>query len=193
MGNLVKASELQMPTVSGVVSIPLAELDRMRADHVAAVKLAQELESKQHLVKVSYRNAYSSHLSYPTKEVVDTEYKNMEEFRAQIRSEEFNKFKVQFEKQEREMTSLKSKLLESSKELEKNKSELANTNLSLKNIEKEYKEVGELLAKSTTEVKSLSDRTNADDKIIEGLKKSVERLVKDKMELEHKKGFWGFL
>lgn len=53
MNGLVKATELQMPNISGTVSVPLAELDRMRAEHVQAVKLAQDLESRQMEVRIT--------------------------------------------------------------------------------------------------------------------------------------------
>lgn len=103
--NLIKASDLALPRISGTVSVNLEELDRLRAEHATAVKLAQELESKQALVKIvvgenkyvagSY--AYDSkgrekYIQGPTQFVQQSvEYKGFDEFRESIRIEEYSK------------------------------------------------------------------------------------------------------
>jgi hypothetical protein len=47
------STELRGPHISGTVSVPLAELDRMRVDHANAVKLANELADNAMKVKVT--------------------------------------------------------------------------------------------------------------------------------------------
>lgn len=99
------AAELGMPLISGQVSVSLAELDRMRADHAKAVKLAQDLESKQRLVKVvvnerrrvatvvtdrDFRGLPSSRAEIGEEYVtISTDYKNLDDVREAIRKEEY--------------------------------------------------------------------------------------------------------
>lgn len=89
---LVRASELQMPSCSGTVSVPLAELDNMRAQHAKAVQVAKDLDEKQAMVKLVVtmqeldRNGYK--LDKKTEKI---EYKGFEDFRANIAEEERKK------------------------------------------------------------------------------------------------------
>lgn len=52
MGQLSKASELMLPAVAGEVKLPLAELDKLRAEAISAIKLAQDLEAKQKKIQI---------------------------------------------------------------------------------------------------------------------------------------------
>jgi hypothetical protein len=105
MTEIQTSTHLQMPSVSGTVTLSLAELDKMRADHVAAVKLAQDLESKQMSVKVtisehSYgltnnivrdergRLVSNNFENVATERITDMKYINLESFRAVITAEE---------------------------------------------------------------------------------------------------------
>lgn len=60
MSTLPAVNTIPGPVISGSVQVPLAELDRMRSDHANALKLAQELEDKQKMVKISA--AYTEHI-----------------------------------------------------------------------------------------------------------------------------------
>jgi chromosome segregation ATPase len=183
-----------MPSISGTVSVPLAELDKMRSEHVTAVKLAQELESKQMLVRVDYRNVddYSwenggmDRYGYPIQKKVlkveKTEYKNLDEFRDQIRSEEFDKLRDKFKKQESEIGSLKTKIIA----LEETKRKQADIIEQHRKAEEENLRLSELVSSSEKELTSVRA-------IAEGLRDSVKRLTEDNNILRHKKGFWGFL
>ncbi len=101
MNQLMKASDLALPRISGTVSVNLEELDRLRAEHATAVKLAQELESKQALVKIvvgenrSVRTTYREFSGYDSYtdvfEQKSVEYKGFDEFRETIRIEEYSK------------------------------------------------------------------------------------------------------
>lgn len=204
MSNLVKASELSMPSISGTVSVPLTELDKMRHEHVTAVKLAQELESKQMMVRVEYVEGYENEptgrtdrYGYPIYnkilKVSRTEYKNLDEFRDQIRSEEFDKLQDKFRKQESEISSLKTKIIA----LEETKRKQADT------VSAQSKEIAQLTvqhSKAEEENLRLSELVSSSEKeltsvraIAEGLRDSVKRLTEDNNILRHKKGFWGFL
>lgn len=96
MSNLIKVTDLKGPTISGSVNVPLAELDQMRVEHAKALKLAQELDAKQSMVKVVY---YQEEQSYDSRGRVDVtklveksrEYKGFEDFRLSIASEEREK------------------------------------------------------------------------------------------------------
>lgn len=105
MTEIQTSTHLQMPSVSGTVTLSLAELDKMRADHISAVRLAQDLELKQMLVKFvlsdrsrslkdnSIRDEYGRIVSHHVQEVdteriIDVKYINLESFRALITAEE---------------------------------------------------------------------------------------------------------
>jgi chromosome segregation ATPase len=49
---LATVQQLRGPSVSGSVTVPLAELDQMRSDHAAAVRAARELADKQAMIKI---------------------------------------------------------------------------------------------------------------------------------------------
>lgn len=55
METLPAVNSIPGPSISGQVSVPLAELDRMRSDHANAIKLAQELEQKQKQIKIIHQ------------------------------------------------------------------------------------------------------------------------------------------
>lgn len=105
---LMKVSNLHAPTVSGTVKISLAEMDKLRLDYVAAVKLAQDLESKQSMIKIVYSKVIQTTKSIedtiwdpeapdntktitryvPFEEIIDrVEYKNMEGVLTRLRLE----------------------------------------------------------------------------------------------------------
>jgi hypothetical protein len=51
----IKVNQLAGPIISGAVSVPLAELDKMRADHANAIKLAATLEEQQKGIVITLR------------------------------------------------------------------------------------------------------------------------------------------
>lgn len=50
--SLSLSGSLSVPQTSGMVTLPLAEVDAMRMQHANAIRIAQELESQQKLVKI---------------------------------------------------------------------------------------------------------------------------------------------
>lgn len=96
---LMRADDLVGPSISGTVQVPLIELDQMRSQHAAAVRMAKELEAKQPLVKVIlgkmepkkiWDDYHGRYRTTGEQGWVQTgvEYKNFEEFREVISKEE---------------------------------------------------------------------------------------------------------
>jgi len=57
---LMRVSDIPGPTVSGTVKMPLVEIDKLRADYLSAIKLAQNLEAKQGQIKITYSQGIDS-------------------------------------------------------------------------------------------------------------------------------------
>lgn len=184
---LINIDNLQMPSISGTVSVPLSELDKMRVDHATAVKAAQELERHQSEVRIVYleervHTEYDygrggSEAYYNVKRLVEKsrEYKGFDEFRETIRLEECNKY-------EERINTLRSDIDKKSKLIEaKNK---ANTELSDKVAKLEE------IADKYTELSDLHDIVSSNLGVAN---KRVSELFRENEELRKKKSFWSFL
>jgi DNA repair exonuclease SbcCD ATPase subunit len=195
---LMKATDLQMPSISGTVSVPLDELDRMRAEHATAVKLAQELESHQMEVKIVYserKQVVSDYDHYgrarytTSKEVIGTEYKNLNDFRKQIHQEEFDKLQKKFKEQEQEITNHRNALLNLEKEKTEARRMVSEQKQQIESLIKKEAELGDVSARLDDAINDIAQR----DQIIKVLEIVVDDLSNKVTRLERPKGFWGFL
>ena len=111
---LVKASEIPgPPKIGGSVRMNLHELDTLRADYVKTLNLCKELQENQMNVKVTieekkhirdfidggdryngYKNRYTEHIEFLE---IGHAYKNLDEIREVIRSEEEDKLLMEMD------------------------------------------------------------------------------------------------
>jgi len=181
----IQASQLVMPSISGTVSVPLAELDRMRIDHANAIKLAQELERHQAEVRVIYMEVRTvPAFDYSTGRYTNTkteniekgrDYKGFDEFKDTIRQEEYLKLEKEITTLQKNFDAANSRV----RVLEKTLIELEEHKKNEEVLTLKLAETEELLKFS----KELSDSLNS----------SVIELRAKVKYLEEKKGFWGFL
>lgn len=192
---LVKASQLGLPHISGTVNVPLAELDRMRADHALAVKLAKELEERQAEVRViyaQYEKTYNGCDHYGnvrySDELVEkkVEYKGFEEFRSRIADEE--KAKVQ-----KEITRLKDTLTATEGFSSKQGEELVKINSKNAELTKTLEERVADLNKALDEISMFKELANKDREYIEHLKSVQEELTQKLHISRNEKSFWYWL
>lgn len=191
----VTAAQLQMPTVSGVVNIPLAELDHMRAEHVKAVKMAQDLEARRMEVlivmqqdKAHYstdRNGRSAYQGTFPAETSRT-YKNLDEVKEDIHRVELEKLEELIQKKTEAIETLRNKLYFTETALVETKSitnRLNSSNIQLTD------ENGKLNS-SNEEFKIALDKAN---ETMESQASELTKLKANYLELEHKKSFWSWM
>lgn len=201
----IQKIDLVGPRISGTVTVPLLELDKMRMDHSNAVKIASELTERQAMVKVTFvqrvseygyqstgggRNRYLKDDSLQESAV---EYKNFDDFREIIRQEEHDKIHQQFLEFVRKQQELEDKLVEKQKLLEKLNSDLtvakkANGELITQN-ESLKKEV-EITTKKAVDLEI--DYQNQ-VRISDGINESLKRSFKDLDECLATKSFWHYI
>jgi hypothetical protein len=173
-GRDISTRHLQMPHISGTVTVSLEEMDRMRSQHAEAVRIAEELESKQALVKIIVEEVknimrhdyHGMHKlsSFPDTEYVQksVEYKGFDEFREIIRQEEFKKLEKQFSDMERSMEDVKKSSLD-----------LISRNTAIK---KEHDEVFKKLSDTTKELETTKTILDDELKIKEDNGEEIRRL-----------------
>lgn len=102
---MIRAASLNLPRISGSVTVTLEEIDRLRAEHAAAVNLAKELEEHQAEVRVVVLEEFKNktfagrgigtdgdnYIHYTDTKEISRSYSNFEAFRDAIAKEEFNK------------------------------------------------------------------------------------------------------
>jgi len=189
MNEIAKVSDLKGPTISGTVTVSLADLDKMRTDHAKALSAAKVLEETQHQVKVILcerkfiPSKYSYNNGYVESELVQTgiEYKNMDDFRDQIAKEEREKIRNIIEQKEIEIGNLNTKLI-SEREL-REKISVLNTAQKTEFSEK-LKTTTESLSKSEKELKLANNRISVlEDEALEA-KKEIELLRSGNLALQ---------
>lgn len=192
---LVKASQLGLPHISGTVNVPLAELDRMRADHALAVKLAKELEERQAEVKVIYAQYektyggcdFHGNVQYRN-ELVEkkVEYKGFDEFRSRIADEE--KAKVQ-----KEITCLKDSVASIEAFSSKQGEELIKMTAEKKELVKALEERISDLKIITEERDQLKTSLESSNTEAEHLRFVLSELNKELHISRNEKSFWYWL
>lgn len=187
--DLMKVRDLRPPMISGTVSVPLEELDRLRADHANAIRVAEELESRQAQVKVTYqtRERYISHYSeisgepkYNTRlNEEKVEYRNFEDFRAIIAEEERARVQEKLQQQEDQITKSQEKLTKRFEMISKLEAEL-------KDLKEKFSEASKNLSETVAENTTLKT-------YLETSEQDVKYLQKELHEVNKKKSFWYWL
>lgn len=192
---LISTDHLQMPRISGTVTVSLEEMDRMRSEHTQAVKVAQELESKQALVKITVEEERTTNKniyhhgnileSYPIKEYIQksVEYKGFDEFREIIRQEEFKKLEKQFSDMENNLNDCKKQSLDQGMLITEIKKERDTYFKQLEKITAELTETKQLLGKEIENGVNLLDRLHRVDKICTTYKIDLDALRSTKITL----------
>lgn len=191
---LVKASQLGLPHISGTVNVPLAELDRMRADHALAVKLAKELEERQAEVRVTYYEEEkvldfdSRGKSYYKTKLTEkkVEYKGFNEFRDRIADEEKAKVQKEIDRLKDNLKTLEECWCSRDGEITKLASERDTLLVTIKEKTSE-------LNKALDEISMFKELANKDREYIEHLKSVQEELTQKLHISQNKKSFWYWL
>lgn len=198
MNGLVKATELQMPNISGTVSVPLTELDRMRSEHVQAVKLAQDLESKQMEVKITILERvqdfkYDSRgyrIPFTEDRTQQIEFKNLDEVRADIRKSE----ELKIEQKYCESILAKDKSISNYAEVVYKKT------AKIEEYEANIKQLNESAKEDFLKINNLEAGINVAQMLIEKKDQFIEtqdqmiRQLEDQLrELKQAKTFWGWM
>lgn len=195
MSNIVKASELSGPTISGKVSVELHELDKMRSDHARAVKLAQDLEDKQAKVLVVYSEQcnYNSRNGGYDKKELSRQYVHFEDFRNIIAEEEAKKVQKKVDSLITERDGYRTDLNNTNSVLGTTKSDYESLKKRYAVLQANHVELENSFAEASASIETQANElTMRDARIVEQQTVINDLLVNNK-HLELKKSFWGFL
>lgn len=197
MSNIIRLKDIPNgPNISGTVSVPLAELDKMRADHAKLKKITDELIAKQMQVLVivsremfgssyDHRGRYLGEHVQGTK-VISQEYKNLDEVKDDLKKVVADEYNNKYEKLEKEHYQLKNE--HSDLKLEKDRIQD-----SLKNIRNELDAMTENFGKADIELTECKENIINYKAQIEDINSRLKLALEDLEKEKHKKGFWSFL
>ncbi len=215
---LIRTQDLVGPTISGMVSVPLAELDKMRSDHLKALNTAKELEARQALIKITFskwetyadtvndthKDKYGNDVIYQRRSITkdrlidkDTIFVNFDELRnpiTEIEREKVAKEIEEFRKQVDYLIKLREEKNTKIADLEK---KIA---VATKSFDEQYKELRDLQtetkSKYENEVK-LSEELSINVKDYKDRLDSLDKKLVETEELlqkvKGKKSFWYFI
>jgi DNA repair exonuclease SbcCD ATPase subunit len=177
------------PNISGTVTVPLSELDKMRVDHANLKKLCESLmqtqmkvicvvEERRNIIRYGGWDGMTRIPDVEYKEL-SVEYRNLDDVREDIRKRMLDEELIKSEKLSKELEEVKLKLSDRTTAFDI--AEIANDKLN-KEIEQKNKEL--------EDVRGILDGY---DKQIEGYKESIEKLNAEVERLKLKKSFWSFL
>lgn len=174
---------LQLPNISGSVSVPLVELDRMRSDHANAVKVAQDLKSKwpMIIVRVSQTESYiKAEESYGSSGRMQVNYKtaleeskidnyvNMEEILEPIRNDIRKEFQKSLNQKEEALRDFVGKVKHLNDEISDRDMEITALNEHVEALGKDIKMHEETIEKMKTAFE------DSDKLVEENIKKAFE-------------------
>lgn len=179
------------PSISGTVTVSLAELDKMRADHAQAVKLAKFLEQNQAKVKLTVvekkyvekkvekirSDRYGLNLyTYPVMEEkyeeLGSDYIGLDDVREVIRGEEVEKLKDKL----KEAEDTRVKCVELEVEISDLKSEK-------RKLESDLKELNSKYESEKSELEAAKAQNDYNEKYAINLSNQIK-------ELKSKSGLW---
>lgn len=186
--------DLSGPKINGTVTVPLIELDQMRADHANAVMLAKELEANKMYVeckitsyeKVPYfdRYSYQNPAGYKEEKVSEKiTYRNLDEVREMIRGEEEKKVFQNLSDLRAEIINLRNKIETGKDQMTKKIEELKAAGVQINTLEEDKKEVEDKFEK-------LTESNKATLQSYDEIKTELERLQAAYAELKERKSLW---
>jgi chromosome segregation ATPase len=213
MSNIQKATELAMPGIQGSVRVSLSELDKLRSDYISAVKIAQDLESKQMQVKfiiAERRGLFKATKTYNKRgelitstldngHVVETdrdihaEYRNIEHFRDVITQEETDRVKNLLDEKDRRITELTNENSVLHTKFNEFNASISEKTIRVNALTKQFEEEENKFAKNTEKLKACEESI---DNLSSCLNKSEHRcdiLEKELTRWKSKKSFWFWL
>lgn len=209
MSNLVKSIDIPGPSISGQVTVPLAELDKMRLDHAKLKQLCEHLESTAMSVKVvvveekwgykteprtdSRGRQYNATVNGKDYVTISTDYKNLDDVKAVLKQELLDEGLLKTQQLNKELLEVKQKLSDKITEYSALQIE---SGLATVNLGKANEKIEKLEQSLASEVEAKNKLLEADAisfaKITELHKIIAERNAELILE-RNKKGFWGFL
>jgi len=190
------AMQLQPPQISGTVTVSLAEMDQLRQDHRNAIRLAQELEERQAVVKIivteekqtmktEYRGRDVVPHSYPSFEYIQksVEYKGFDEFREIIRQEEFKKIEKEFIDMSNSLDSNKKTMLTQYDDINKLIAERTKLETSMEECKKQLHNATEEIKQSTGAIEAMQNTLKFVDLKRSEYKRDLDELRSKKVTL----------
>jgi chromosome segregation ATPase len=198
MEELMKSSEISGPSISGTVTVPLAELDKMRLDHATLKKLCAELERTKMEVLVTVKEEVSgTHYDkrgnyYPVTnyKTVAVNYRGLEDVKQIIRQELIDEDIVKAEALNKELADVKVKNSDIVKELQTTS---INLKAQLEQIRADKAKLEQTLTEANNLIKEQEDRLADVTNSMSFWKQNAQTLSDRLDEEKKKKGFWSFL
>lgn len=197
--DIIRIDEIpEGPRIQGQVSVNLADLDRMRADHAAAIKLATELQAQQKTVTIYVKEHFVGYheetdyrgrrASYPHNDyrTIQTEYKGFDDVKEELKLEvakEYRDIAKKLQDRNRELGELNLEL--------DNKLKTTETGLAAFKVELTKADTDK--AKLQKQIEDLTVELSGVKNINDGINKRLKEVSENLKAEQHRKGFWGFL
>lgn len=204
---LIRASDVPaLPGITGSVSVNLHELDKMRADHSKAVKLANFLQSKQGQVKVTiveeqhhkrikdhgdryndYKPRYIEDIKYVE---LGVDYKNLDDVRKIIREEERQAFQADVDQLNEDLKELRESKATTVSELNKHLQSSIQETLLLKD---KLRTLETQIRTDENTIIACTQQIEEEAKALKETNEVYEKLLKAHEELKKQKSLWCWL
>lgn len=195
--DLVRTSDIPGPNISGTVTVPLAELDKMRADHATLKRLAADLESHQMEVKIILANQsqkYESIVGWRTsEEVISETYKNLDEIKDLLRLNLLKEDQIKSDELQRTLEKQMSVNTDNINLMRKSIIERDEVKIKTLALQKEKDTITKERDDLLISVTAMQEKADALDKLNEGFQANIARLSRELEKEKKKKGFWSFL